>query len=136
MKKALSILLLLTSFFLFSLVSCNSNNEAFVLSGVHKCIKIKNALEKYAAESAEHTYPPAIDDVETLVALCKENGANISLTEIEMALTFNSYSTRDNGSDYYCIFTVNGVPDYFIGKILEVEPEGIIRLTKDKLTVK
>lgn len=111
-------------------------DKAKVADGVATAETIRGAITIYTVDSRSNLFPASNDitDWDSLVAVCKFNGVTLKETSAKQGISLVTYDSLDSDGDgidgdYNFIFAVNGVPDAFLGKIIEVSPSGILKRT-------
>ena len=105
-------------------------SESMVISS-----SLKVALDDYAAEN--NVYPDKIDDWSDIVYICNLNikfkNAPLKSTAEDAGMKFIKYTVIDAGRSYRMRLEVRGIPKDTKGKIIEISPSGLKKLTDRKL---
>jgi hypothetical protein len=96
---------------------------------------LKVALDDYAAEN--NLYPDKIEDWSDIVYICNLNikfkNAPLKPTTEAQGIKFIKYTEIDAGQSYMMWLEVRGIPQNTRGKIIEISPSGLKKLTGQEL---
>jgi type II secretory pathway pseudopilin PulG len=96
---------------------------------------LKVALDDYAAENK--VYPDKIEDWSDIVYICNLNikfkNAPLKPTAEAQGIKFIKYTEIDAGQSYMMWLEVRGIPQNTRGKIIEISPSGLKKLTGQEL---
>jgi len=90
---------------------------------------IRDAFASYAASHVGNLYPDSskISNWDSLIAMCRNNGANLNNTEAGQGMMFVSYTVPLDRSNYDLKLKVLGIDGYIIGSVINVQPAGIVK---------
>ena len=100
-----------------------------ISAAIGVCESIRGAFAGSAATSEGNIFPGKIADWKTLRAIANDNGATLKETENEQGVKLLSYTTSADRTDYTLYIEVIGVPDEKVGKVIEIKPSGIEKLS-------
>ncbi len=96
---------------------------------------LKVALDDYAAENM--VYPDKIEDWSDIVYICNLNikfkNAPLKPSEKDQGIKFLKYIPINDGQSYVMRLEVRGIPKNTKGKIIEISPSGLKKLTGQEL---
>jgi len=96
---------------------------------------LKAALDDYAAENK--VYPDKIEDWSDIVYICNLNirfkNAPLNPTAEAAGMKFIKYNSIDSGRSYNMRLEVRGIPLNTKGKVIEISPSGLEKLTGNEL---
>jgi type II secretory pathway pseudopilin PulG len=96
---------------------------------------LRVALDDYAAEN--NLYPDKIEDWSDIVYICNLNikfkNAPLKPTAEAQGIKFIKYTEIDAGQSYMMWLEVRGIPQNTRGKIIEISPSGLKKLTGQEL---
>jgi len=92
------------------------------------------ALDDYSAEN--NTYPDKIEEWSDIVYICNLNmkfkNAPLKPSEEDQGIKFLKYTPINDGQSYMMWLEVRGIPRNTKGKIIEISPAGLIKLTANE----
>jgi hypothetical protein len=98
---------------------------------------VRESLALYAADDENNLYPQEIENWSDLVYICNLNttsvNAPLKFTGEAQGMSFRKYKTIDGRRSYFLWLEVRGIPKDTKGKILEISPSGIEKLTAKDL---
>lgn len=112
------------------------NNQRLTES-VTAASAVRESLALYAADDKNNLYPQKIEDWSALVYICNlhttASKAPLAFTEETQGMVFLQYQAMDHGKNYILWLEVRGIPQNTRGKIIEISPSGLKKLTAREL---
>lgn len=124
---------IITALIALGLVNFLNNQRRTESMAISSLLKV--ALDDYAAENK--VYPDKIEDWSDIVYICNLNikfkNTPLKPTAEAEGLKFIKYTAIDAGRSYKMRLEVRGIPRNTKGKIIEISPSGLKKLTGQEL---
>lgn len=124
---------IITALIALGLVNFLNNQRRTESMAISSLLKV--ALDDYAAENK--VYPDKIEDWSDIVYICNLNikfkNTPLKPTAEAEGLKFIKYTAIDAGRSYKMRLEVRGIPRNIKGKIIEISPSGLKKLTGQEL---
>jgi prepilin-type N-terminal cleavage/methylation domain-containing protein len=104
-------------------------DKARIAAAMQTAHTIRDAFACYAASHVGNLYPDSskISNWDSLIAMCRNNGADLNNTEAGQGIQFFSYTVPNNLSNYDLKLKVPGIDESIIGSLIDVQPAGIVK---------
>ena len=108
-------------------------DKARIAAAMQTAQTIRDAFACYAQSHVGNLYPDSskISDWDSLITMCRNNGANLNNTEAGQGIQFFSYTVPNDLSNYDLKLKVLGIDESIMGSLIDVQPAGIVKYSLD-----